>query len=99
MVVELVYIGGCCDCYVSPACPGNLQARCVGLFGCLDLVRADGKLLQRLEGPPAPEAALLRKAMMAEGLIGFFRPPHLHCAPRAGLQSRQTMIHLFYYTS
>jgi len=57
------------------------QARAVGLFGCLDLVGRDGQLLQRLEGPPAPEAAELKAAMLREGLIGLFRPPHLHCAP------------------
>jgi taurine--2-oxoglutarate transaminase len=61
--------------------PSVRQARAVGLFGCLDLVRPDRQLLQRLQGPPAPEAAVLKAAMRDEGLVGLFRPPHLHCAP------------------
>jgi len=61
--------------------PSVRQARAIGLFGCLDLAGADGRPLQRLQGPPAPEAAVLKAAMQAEGLVGLFRPPHLHCAP------------------
>lgn len=57
------------------------QARAIGLFGCLDLVDNRGHLLQRLDAPLCPEADVLKKAMMREGLIGLFRPPHLHCAP------------------
>lgn len=57
------------------------QARAIGLFGCLDLVREDGKMAQRYQDPNPSKVAALRKAMLDEGLMGLFRPPLLHCAP------------------
>jgi len=61
--------------------PSVRQARAAGLFGCLDLVDADGQYVQQVSGPAAPASMELKKAMMDNGLFGLFRPPFLHCAP------------------
>jgi len=57
------------------------QARAIGLFGCLDLVGADGRNLQTYEEAQSTKTQAFRKAMFENGLWGLFRPPLLHCAP------------------
>merc|ERR1719498_2269217 len=57
------------------------QARAIGLFGCLDLVGADGQSLQALQDRQSEKTSAFRKAMFDNGLWGLFRPPLLHCAP------------------
>lgn len=57
------------------------QARAVGLFGCLDLVGADGNHIQEYQQPQSIKTQAFRKAMFENGLWGLFRPPLLHCAP------------------
>jgi len=57
------------------------QARAIGLFGCLDLVGADGNFIQQYQDVQSDKVQEFRKAMFAEGLWGLFRPPLLHCAP------------------
>ena len=58
------------------------QARCAGLFGCLDLEDPKtGRLVQRLEDPNPPAVVALKKALRANGIYAFLRPPLLHCAP------------------
>jgi len=57
------------------------QARAIGLFGCLDLVGADGNFIQAYQDAQSPKTQEFRKAMFDEGLWGLFRPPLLHCAP------------------
>jgi len=57
------------------------QARAIGLFGCLDLVGADGNNVQAYQEPQPPRVQAFRKAMFENGLWGLFRPPLLHCAP------------------
>ena len=65
--------------------PSVLQARAVGLFGCLDLVDGNGAELQPLSGPTNPAAATavgaLKKALIDEGVHSFVRAPYLHTAP------------------
>ena len=65
--------------------PSVLQARAVGLFGCLDLVDGNGAELQPLSGPTNPAAATaigaLKKALLDEGVHSFVRAPYLHTAP------------------
>eukprot|EP00437_Effrenium_voratum_P004161 CAMPEP_0181424698 /NCGR_PEP_ID=MMETSP1110-20121109/14781_1 /TAXON_ID=174948 /ORGANISM="Symbiodinium sp., Strain CCMP421" /LENGTH=517 /DNA_ID=CAMNT_0023547869 /DNA_START=32 /DNA_END=1585 /DNA_ORIENTATION=- len=58
------------------------QARCVGAFGCLDLINPKtGERVMQLGEPMTPEMQLFKKAFNDEGLIGFLRPPQVHCAP------------------
>jgi taurine--2-oxoglutarate transaminase len=57
------------------------QARAIGLFGCLDLVGADGQSIQDYQDAPSKRTLDFRKAMFDNGLWGLFRPPLLHCAP------------------
>eukprot|EP00931_Biecheleriopsis_adriatica_P073317 TRINITY_DN47625_c0_g1_i1.p1 TRINITY_DN47625_c0_g1~~TRINITY_DN47625_c0_g1_i1.p1 ORF type:complete len:518 (-),score=96.32 TRINITY_DN47625_c0_g1_i1:81-1634(-) len=58
------------------------QARCAGAFGCLDLMNPKtGERVMRLGEPMTPEMVKFKKAFNAEGLIGFLRPPQVHCAP------------------
>jgi adenosylmethionine-8-amino-7-oxononanoate aminotransferase len=57
------------------------QARAIGLFGCLDLVGADGNFIQEYQQAPSAKTMEFRKSMFANGLWGLFRPPLLHCAP------------------
>jgi len=57
------------------------QARAIGLFGCLDLQRRHGRLVQRLEEANPEAVRELRLALRANGLLALFRPPLLHCAP------------------
>jgi adenosylmethionine-8-amino-7-oxononanoate aminotransferase len=57
------------------------QARAIGLFGCLDLVGANGQLVQDYQDVPSKKTMDFRKAMFENGLWGLFRPPLLHCAP------------------
>merc|ERR1712151_41123 len=58
------------------------QARAVGAFGCLDLQdpKTHEKVMQ-LGDPMPPAIANFKKAFNNEGLIGFVRPPQVHCAP------------------
>jgi adenosylmethionine-8-amino-7-oxononanoate aminotransferase len=57
------------------------QARCLGLFGCMDFANPDGSLIQNVGEAPG-EKTLAFKAKMADvGLYAFFRPPQFHCAP------------------
>jgi len=58
------------------------QARCVGAFGCLDLMHPKtGERVMQLGDPLSPQMAMFKKAFNDEGLIGFLRPPQVHCAP------------------
>lgn len=58
------------------------QARCAGAFGCLDLMNPKtGERVMQLGEPMSPQMAMFKKAFNAEGLIGFLRPPQVHCAP------------------
>jgi adenosylmethionine-8-amino-7-oxononanoate aminotransferase len=57
------------------------QARAIGLFGCLDLIGADGNSIQEYQDPQSSKTQEFRKAMFDCGLWGLFRPPLLHCAP------------------
>lgn len=57
------------------------QARAIGLFGCLDLVKEDKSFVQDYQQPQSPKTQEFRKAMFQNGLWGLFRPPLLHCAP------------------
>eukprot|EP00928_Gymnodinium_smaydae_P037350 TRINITY_DN25948_c0_g1_i1.p1 TRINITY_DN25948_c0_g1~~TRINITY_DN25948_c0_g1_i1.p1 ORF type:complete len:523 (-),score=94.39 TRINITY_DN25948_c0_g1_i1:342-1910(-) len=58
------------------------QARAVGAFGCLDLEDPYTHERPMQVGEPMPPAmANFKKAFNAEGLIGFVRPPQVHCAP------------------
>ena len=58
------------------------QARCVGAFGCLDLIDPKtGERVMQLGEPLTPEMQTFKKAFNDEGLIGFLRPPQVHCAP------------------
>jgi len=61
--------------------PSVRQGRALGLFGCLDLVNADGQYVQQVSGPAAPASLVLKQAMLDEGLFGLFRSPFVHCAP------------------
>jgi adenosylmethionine-8-amino-7-oxononanoate aminotransferase len=58
------------------------QARALGAFGCLDLQdpKTGERPMQVGEAMPPP-IANFKKAFNEEGLIGFVRPPQLHCAP------------------
>lgn len=58
------------------------QARVAGAFGCLDLQHPKtGERIMKLGEPMPPEMVKFKKAFNAEGLIGFLRPPQVHCAP------------------
>lgn len=57
------------------------QGRAIGLFGCLDIVNRDGRLVQKLSDPMNEQAVKLKQAFLANGLISLFRPPLLHCSP------------------
>ncbi|CAK9036477.1 unnamed protein product [Durusdinium trenchii] len=58
------------------------QARCVGAFGCLDLIDPQtGERVMQLGEPLTKEMQIFKKAFNNEGLIGFLRPPQVHCAP------------------
>jgi len=62
--------------------PHAKQARCLGAFGCLDLQDPKtGERVMRVGEPFTPEMMAFKKAFYAEGLIGFLRPPQVHCAP------------------
>merc|ERR1740123_321385 len=60
-------------------------SRCVGAFGCLDLVDPrTGAPVQGFDGSNCshPEAvAALKSTLVQNGIYGFIRPPKLHCAP------------------
>merc|ERR1712203_538676 len=58
------------------------QARAVGAFGCLDLQDPKtGERPMQVGDPMPPPIANFKKAFNEEGLIGFVRPPQVHCAP------------------
>lgn len=58
------------------------QARVAGAFGAIDLIDPKtGKRVMHVGQAPPPAVAEFRKAFYAEGLIGFLRPPQVHCAP------------------
>mmetsp|Transcript_20229 Transcript_20229/g.36065 ORF Transcript_20229/g.36065 Transcript_20229/m.36065 type:complete len:505 (-) Transcript_20229:134-1648(-) len=58
------------------------QARAIGAFGCLDLQDpSTGERVMQLGEPMTPKLQAFKKAFNAEGLIGFLRPPQVHCAP------------------
>jgi len=57
------------------------QGRAIGLFGCIDLTDSTGNMVQKYEDPRPAVVVELQKAMLANGLLGLFRPPLLHCAP------------------
>jgi len=40
-----------------------------------------GERIMQLGQPMPPEMVASKKAFNAEGLIGFLRPPQVHCAP------------------
>jgi len=61
--------------------PSVRQGRAIGLFGCIDLINAEGQYMQNIWDPASPPAIMLKQAMLEEGLFGLFRPPFLHCAP------------------
>merc|ERR1719191_61299 len=61
--------------------PSVKQGRAIGLFGCLDLQGKDGRAIQQLGMPFTPAVATLKKALVANGIMGMFRPPLLHCTP------------------
>lgn len=71
--------------------PSVRQARCVGLFGCLDLVDSQsGRFVQ----PPLsqtinPKVGRFKEAMADNGLFGLFRAPLLHCAPPLTITEEQ----------
>jgi adenosylmethionine-8-amino-7-oxononanoate aminotransferase len=61
--------------------PSVKTGRCVGLFGCIDLVGSDGRAVQQL-GVPSPEHVnKLRAALKQNGIMALFRPPLMHCCP------------------
>lgn len=58
------------------------QARAAGAFGCLDLQDPKtGERPMQVGDPMPPAIANFKKAFNNEGLIGFVRPPQVHCAP------------------
>jgi len=57
------------------------QGRAIGLFGCIDLIGPNGNMIQKYQDPNPESIVAFRKAMLANGLMGLFRPPLLHCAP------------------
>jgi adenosylmethionine-8-amino-7-oxononanoate aminotransferase len=58
------------------------QGRVIGAFGCMDLMNPKtGKKVMELGAPMPPAVANFKKAFNEEGLIGFLRPPQVHCAP------------------
>lgn len=66
------------------------RSRAVGAFGCLDLVDADGKRVQTLDGQNCtnPEAVgALRQGMKDNGIYAFLRVPFVHCAPPLIIQA------------
>merc|ERR1712125_100919 len=61
--------------------PSVKQGRAIGLFGCIDLQRKDGRSIQMLNEPSPPSVNAFRQALRDNGLISLFRPPLLHCCP------------------
>jgi len=62
--------------------PYAKQARALGAFGCLDLMDpSTGERVMQLGEPMPQNMQAFKKAFNAEGLIGFLRPPQVHCAP------------------
>jgi len=62
--------------------PHAKQARCLGAFGCIDLMNPKtGERVMKLGEPMTAEMVKFKKAFTAEGLLGFLRPPQVHCAP------------------
>ena len=57
------------------------QGRHLGMFGCLDLVGEDGNYVQPVGAASPPKVAAFKDALLENGIIGFVRPPFLHCAP------------------
>merc|ERR1712066_894490 len=58
------------------------QGRVIGSFGFFELMNPKtGEKVMELGAPMPPAVANFKKAFNAEGLIGFVRPPQLHCAP------------------
>merc|ERR1712176_188657 len=58
------------------------QARAVGAFGAIDLADPKtGTRVMKLGEVPPPAIVNFRKAFLEEGLIGFLRPPQVHCCP------------------
>jgi len=70
--------------------PSVRQARCVGLFGCLDLVDPQtGRFVQAFHQQHPVKVAAFKQAMVENGLYGLFRPPLLHCAPPLTISEEQ----------
>lgn len=61
--------------------PSVQGGRAIGLFGALDLCTPEGRYIQPVAGPANPAVAPFKKALLAEGIFGFVRPPYLHTAP------------------
>merc|ERR1719221_717981 len=62
--------------------PHVKQARVMGAFGCMDLQDpSTGERVMELGKPMTADMIKFKKAFNAEGLIGFLRPPQVHCAP------------------
>eukprot|EP00658_Telonema_sp_P-2_P068809 TRINITY_DN577_c0_g1_i14.p1 TRINITY_DN577_c0_g1~~TRINITY_DN577_c0_g1_i14.p1 ORF type:complete len:452 (-),score=130.79 TRINITY_DN577_c0_g1_i14:293-1648(-) len=64
--------------------PAVANPRALGAFGCLDLLDADGRPVQRLDGSHMnhPDAvSKLRQALWDNGVYGLLRAPLFHCAP------------------
>lgn len=58
------------------------QGRAVGAFGCMDLMDPKtGVKVMELGAPMPPALQRFKQAFNREGLIGFLRPPQVHCAP------------------
>jgi adenosylmethionine-8-amino-7-oxononanoate aminotransferase len=57
------------------------RGRAIGLFGALDLCTPDGRYINPVQGPAHPAIAPFKKALFAEGIFGFVRPPYVHTAP------------------
>merc|ERR1719237_793380 len=57
------------------------QGRAIGLFGCIDLQRRDGRAIQQLGSDPSPNMKLFKRALLDSGIMSLFRPPLLHCCP------------------
>lgn len=75
--VMMEEINGLVDNHISVK-----QGRAIGLFGCLDLCKADGQSKLQTLGQASPEwLTPFRKAMPANGLMGLLRIPLLHCCP------------------
>jgi adenosylmethionine-8-amino-7-oxononanoate aminotransferase len=57
------------------------QARCKGMFGCVDIVGEDGQYIQMVHDKPSDKIVQFRKKLLELGIYGFVRPPLFHCAP------------------